>query len=313
MSTDNNKVAVLDNGSFGFESISEFLFSNRFKLIKGDIRIKEDVLRALQEVDTIIHLASLVGEPACNVDKDISYDINVIGTRNLLLCAEQLGIKNFIFASSCSVYGFGQDTFTEDSLPNPVDYYAELKLMSEKDLLAYKDKMDIIVLRFCTVFGLSKRMRFDLAVNIMTANAVTHGVIDVYGGQQERPFIHCEDIAVATVMLLNKHFKNGVFSPGIEVYNIGNNSQNYNLTDIAWIISNTMDNTSISLDGSKEDNRSYHVSFDKIEKLGFQVKKSVEVGVKEIANNLTAGVVMDPYSDIYSNLAIAEKQYIKLK
>lgn len=311
MKSEKNNVVVLDNGTFGFESVSEFMFSSRFKLIKGDIRVKEDILKSLHGIDTIIHLASLVGQPACDVDRGISYDINVIGTRNLLMCAEQLGIKNFVFASSCSVYGFGQDVFTEESSPNPVDYYAELKLMSENDLFAYKDKFNIIILRFCTVFGLSKRMRFDLAVNIMTANAINQGVINVYGGKQERPFIHCEDIAFATTLLLDKHFQSKDFLPGVEVYNIGNNSQNYNLTDVARIISDATANTLVNLDGSKEDNRSYQVSFDKLERLGFQVQKTVDVGVREIVYSLTSGIIGNPNSEIYSNLAVAKKQYTK--
>ena len=305
-----NKVVVLDSGIFGFDSLSEFLYSERFKLVKGDIRIKEDILKSLNQIDTIIHLASLVGEPSCVVDKDIAYDINVRGTRNLVECAVKKGVKNFIFASSCSVYGFGKDKFDEHSIPNPVDYYAELKLLSEKDLLNYKDKLNIIILRFCTVFGLSRRMRFDLAVNVMTASALNNGVINVYGGQQERPFIHCGDVARAINLLFEERCKNKYTDNGIEVFNVGNNSENYNLTEVASIISKATGNTKVNLDGLKEDNRSYSVSFDKIEQLGFSSQKSIEVGVEEIANSMKSGLINNPFCDIYSNVKVATKEYL---
>lgn len=309
LNNEENTVVVLDSGIFGFDSLSEYMYSERFKLVKGDIRIKEDILSSLNQIDTIIHLASLVGEPACIVDKDIAYDINVIGTRNLVEFAIKKGVSNFIFASSCSVYGFGKDKFNENSKPNPVDYYAELKLVSENDLLKYQDRLNIIILRFCTVFGLSKRMRFDLAVNVMTANAITSGTINVYGGKQERPFIHCEDVARAIDLIFKKRCNNES-KCGLELYNVGNNSQNYNLSDIAGIISKVTGNAKINLDGMKEDNRSYSVSFDKIEQLNFVSQKSIESGAKEITNTIKLGIITNPYSEIYSNVKVATKEYL---
>ena len=117
------------------------------------------------------------------------------------------GEKIFIFASSCSVYGFGKDKFDEHSIPNPVDYYAELKLLSEKDLLNYKDKLNIIILRFCTVFGLSRRMRFDLAVNVMTASALNNGVSKCLRRSARETIYYCGDVARAINLLFEERCK----------------------------------------------------------------------------------------------------------
>ncbi|MBJ6746665.1 SDR family oxidoreductase [Streptococcus sp. 121] len=200
----NHNLIIFDSGLFGFNSISEFMDSDRVQLIVGDIRIQEKLQKAMKDVDIVIHLAGIVGEPACIVDENISYDINVFGTQNVLKSAKKSGVKEFLFASSCSVYGFGNELFFENSIPNPVDSYAEMKLASELDIENYKETMRISVLRFCTVFGASNRMRFDLAVNVMTANAVVNNEIQVYGGQQERPFIHCSDIARAVELVIKK-------------------------------------------------------------------------------------------------------------
>lgn len=304
----NVEVVVLDNGLFGYDSLSEYLFDKKFTLIKGDIRKREDIIISLKEVDTVVHLAGLVGNPACTVDRDIAYDTNIQGTRNLLDCCKKHGIKHFIFGSSCSVYGYGTKTFTEASTLNPVDYYAETKLSSEKDLTNYKNDFQISILRFSTVFGLSRRMRFDLAVNIMTANSLLNNQIDVYGGNQERPFVHCKDIAEAVSFLVNQ----GVAQSNFEIYNIGNTDHNYTLLDVAKTISNFSNRSSSILEHIDDvDKRSYNVSFNKLENLGFSAKRDLSFGIEEMIQVIESGIVSNPYSELYSNYKIAKNMYLE--
>lgn len=244
---------------------------------KCDIRIKEDLNKWVEKADIIIHLAGIVGEPACSYDKDLSYQVNVIGTKNLLDLSIKHNIKRFIFASSCSVYGFGNEVFDENSKLNPIGYYASQKIEAENMIIQNSENIEYSILRFSTLFGCSKRMRFDLALNIMTANGTIEKNVNVFGGTQERPFIHCYDVARAIIKILESEISN-------EIINVGDNNLNYNFIELGKLIADkTMAN--LSINNIKEDNRSYFVSFNKIRnKLGFKASVSIEDGITEIMN-----------------------------
>lgn len=225
-------VVAIDSGMFGLGSLDPFLLSPRFKLIHGDLRDIQLIRKTVNNIDIVIHLAGLVGNSSCTYDKDLCDEINIKATKNLAEAAASNRVQRFIFASSCSVYGAGDGIFDEKSALNPVDYYAESKIQSEKDLDDYKDKFHLTHCRFATVFGASRRMRFDLAVNAMTANAIITGSINVYGGEQWRPFIHCQDVAKAIQLIVNNEsdYESG------SIFNIGNPNEVMTLGEVGKII-----------------------------------------------------------------------------
>lgn len=294
------KVRVLDTLEFGDGGISEFYSNSNFEFVKGDIRDYSTCERAMKGVKTVVHLASVVGEPACNRDKKRTYDINIIGTQNLLRAALKNEVKNFLFASSCSVYGFGEKTFTESSTTNPLGTYARTKVEGEKLIGDYSSKMNCSIMRFATAFGVSKRMRFDLALNIMTANAILNHELKVFGGNQWRPFLSCRDIAFAIYALIIESESRKFISE--EIYNVGDNSQNTTISDLGHTIADTIYGTEISIDGEKEDDRSYRVSFDKLRDVtGFRASEGFNDGVNFIQNMFDTGLVVNPKSNIFIN------------
>lgn len=273
------------------------------------MRLREDVEASLEGVEIVIHLAGLVGNPACSWNKSVAWDFNVGGTRMLLNCIASRGalVKSFLFASSCSVYGYGDDVFKEDSALNPVDYYAQTKLQSERDIQRASLSCRVAIMRFATVFGLSKRMRFDLAVNAMTRDAVREGVVLVHGGSQQRPFINCMDIGGAILCILNNVKANGP----VEIYNVGDNRLNYSLAEVGKAVAETVPGARLSVEEGSYDKRSYFVSFDKLSRLGFQSSISLEEGVAAIRRALDEQSTCSFNSYIYSNYEVARRVIIK--
>lgn len=300
------QVIVLDKGLYGFQALEEFRLNPLFDLQVGDVRIREDVEKALEGVTCVIHLAGLVGNPACSWNKEVAWSHNVGSTRVLLDCLKCTEVKKFVFASSCSVYGYGRNCFTEMSSLNPVDYYAQTKMQSEQDISEASLECSVAILRFSTVFGVSKRMRFDLAVNGMTRDALCQGVLHVYGGSQERPFISCRDIGAAILGVVS-HMSN---NSSIDIYNIGNSAFNYTLKEIGELITKSVHGADIILDEKTVDKRSYKVSFDKINNIGFEPSVSVTDGVTAMIQTIKNHLFSNPYSGIYSNYEMAKQLYL---
>src|SRR5262249_41246420 len=189
-----------------------------FELIVGDCRNIQDVVKSVQGVDSVIHLAAIVGDPACEQDRASALEINYAATRMLVEVAKGHGVRRMLFASSCSVYGSTEIEMTEDAVVAPISLYGQTKVDSERALLdAASDRFHPTILRFATVFGLGYRPRFDLVVNLLTAKARQEHVITVYNGEQWRPFIHVRDLvdAVVRVMEAPTHLVGG------EIFNVG--------------------------------------------------------------------------------------------
>src|SRR5262249_46220608 len=174
-----------------------------FELIVGDCRNIQDVVKSMQRVDSVIHLAAIVGDPACEQDRASALEINYAATRMLVEVAKGHGVRRMLFASSCSVYGATEIEMDENSAVQPISLYGHTKVDSERALLeAASDTFHPSILRFATVFGLGYRPRFDLVVNLLTAKARQEGVITIYNGEQWRPFIHVRDLVEATVQVM---------------------------------------------------------------------------------------------------------------
>jgi nucleoside-diphosphate-sugar epimerase len=283
------KVVGLDRYFFGEDLLGDTRRHPNFTLRRKDNRdIDASDLRG---VDAVCDLAALSNDPAGALDERLTYAINHEARARTAQLAKQAGVKRYILASSCSIYGAGEGVLTEESKPNPVSTYAVANLKAEQDTLPLADStFTACALRQATVFGLSKRMRFDLVVNLMTINAVQKGKIFVLGGgRQWRPIIHVKDTARAFVSMLDRQpsLING------RVFNIGNSEHNYQVLSLAYIVRENIP-FPIELDVVPDDSdaRDYRVSFDRAEQeLGFKVERTPADGAREIYEALKLGRV----------------------
>lgn len=286
-----HEVHVLDRCFFGLEPLQEFLTNKKFKLIKDDIRYFDKSV--FNGIDALIDLAGISNDPSCDLDPSATESINYKGCLRAAKIAKEMGVKRYISASSCSVYGQGfTDKLTETSPVNPVSLYAKTKLAIETEVQPLGDNnFCVTFLRNATVYGLSNRMRFDLAINIMVLYAYKNRKIYITGqGQQWRPIVHISDVARAFEMVLEAPVDkiNG------EIFNVGSNQQNYKILQIANYIRDIVPYTSVEIVPDDPDRRTYNVCFDKITNvLGFKAEKLLKDGITEIYNALENGLVSE--------------------
>ena len=294
------QVLVLDAMHFGDEPLARVANDPNLTIIKEDFRHVEALTRAMEGVGSVIHLGGLVGDPACAVDPDLTIDVNVTATKLVGEIAKACGVRRLIFASSCSVYGACDDVVDERSPFNPQSLYAQTKVASESVLAPLNDsEFAVTCLRFATVYGISGRARFDLVVNLLCAKAVRDGVITVFGPDQWRPFVHVQDVARAIAMTLEAPAN---FVAG-EVFNVGSNSQNYTLGEIAELINRQVPEAEVTLDTEFTDTRNYRVSFDKIRtRLGFTPEWTVEQGISQVVAMVHSNQVGHYSLPTYSNV-----------
>lgn len=294
-----NRVRILDNAVYGLEPIQNLLSHPKLDYVYGDCRNIQDVVKALHRVSSIVHLAAIVGDPACELDHRTTVEINYAATRMLIEVAKGCGVERLLFASSCSVYGATDELMDENSAVQPVSLYGETKVSSERALLeSATADFHPVIMRFATVFGLSNRPRFDLVVNLLSAKAKQEGRITIFNGQQWRPFIHVKDIASAIILLLNAPLSS--VSRGI--FNVGDNRLNHTLADVAAVIQRVFPCAHVE-HGENSDRRNYRVDFTKIERrIGFRCRRSLEDGVREVKAAFDSNEIGD-YRDIrFSNL-----------
>lgn len=297
-------VKVLDNFFYGKQALNPLLPNPRLELIHGDCRNIQDVVRAMTNVGNVIHLAAIVGDPACAEDTANAWQINYAATRMILEVAHGHAVERFVFASSCSVYGASDEVMDEKSETVPVSLYAEAKLRAERVLLeASSRSFHPTILRFATVFGLAPRPRFDLVVNLLTAKAIQDGVITIFNKGQWRPFIHVSDVAEATVETLAAPIEavNG------EIFNVGDDRMNFTLAQIAEKIRAHIPQTRLEY-VENADRRNYRVSFGKIRDcLGFTAKRSLDDGILEIKRAFERGEIRDYRHPLYSNVSFLKE------
>jgi len=296
-------VRVLDNLSFGGEAIVELLNDDNFDFIKGDIRNREDLEKAMQGIDFVAHLASIVGDPACAIDPDLTRDINLNGAKLTYTVANEMGIEKFVFASTCSNYGKMADPSAfvdETSELKPVSLYAETKVEFEQYLLS-QDKTNSAkptCLRFSTVYGLSPRIRFDLTVNEFTKELALDRELIVFGEQFWRPYCHVVDLSRAVIAVFEADSR-----VDFNVYNVGDTTENYQKQMIVDEILKQLPNSKIKYVKKDEDPRDYRVSFEKIKnELGFEITKTVPDGIRQIIQVVRDGFINDPDDAKYKNI-----------
>lgn len=298
------RVRLLDSLVYGDEAIRSLLGHPKLEFIKGDCRNIQDVVRAMADVRNMIHLAAIVGDPACAEDGENASQINYAATRMMAEIAAGHGIERFVYASTCSVYGAADSLMTENSETNPISHYAQTKLRSEQVLLQAKSKsFHPTILRFATVFGLSPRPRFDLVVNLLTAKAIQESVITIYNGEQWRPFIHVQDVAQAVVDV----FLAPLESVSGEIFNVGDDRLNYTLRQISEKITQQLPQTHIEY-VENSDRRNYRVSFRKIrEQVGFRARRTLESGIAEIVDAYQSGQISNYCDPAYNNLTFLKE------
>ncbi|MFZ2050170.1 MAG: NAD(P)-dependent oxidoreductase [Solirubrobacteraceae bacterium] len=296
------QVRVLDSLLHGQEDIAAEQERAGVSVIRGDVRDADARAKALQGADAVVHLAAIVGDPACARDPQVSDEVNVQATKSLVADAGQAGVKHLVFASTCSNYGRMADPtmpITEEGELRPVSLYAEQKVGMEQAILASENGPTPTCLRFATVYGVGRRMRFDLTVNEFTRELWADRELEVFGEQFWRPYIHVRDAAraVATVLQAPAEKVAG------KVFNAGRSGENYRKLDLVQEIGKQIDRGKVSYVHRDEDPRDYKVSFDKIRaELGFETLMTVPDGIAEVIAALDEGRFGDPFDSRYRNV-----------
>ncbi len=285
------------------EDVAGRLDSVGVELIRADLRDDDARRRALEGVEAVVHLAAIVGDPACGRDPELSNSVNVEGTRSLVADAKAAGVERFIFASTCSNYGRMADPtvpIDETGELAPVSLYAEQKVAMEKSLLEGEHNgMAPTCLRFATVYGVGHRMRFDLTVNEFTRDLWADRKLDVFGETFWRPYVHVRDAARAVALVLASPLD----KVGGRVFNAGHSDENYRKLDLVEIITGQLGRGDVEYVTRTEDPRDYKVSFERIKnELGYEPVNRVPAGIEELVGALEEKRFGDPFSPRYSNI-----------
>jgi nucleoside-diphosphate-sugar epimerase len=284
-----HEVHGLDCLRFGGAALLGSYLTGRFTLTRGDIRDRRAVAQAVAGADAVVHLAGIVGDPACAAEPDLSGQINLDGAVTVHELAQDAGVARFVFASTCSVYGHCDDPAGESSPLRPLSLYARSKADAEARLLATgTDAMTVTVLRFATVYGLAPRMRFDLVVNAFVAQALTTGRIQVFTPAAWRPLVHVADVAdaIAAVVQAPAAQVSG------EVFNVGS-ADNWQLADVARLVASACGpGVEIDITPAAGDQRDYRISTGRLTTAtGWTATRTLAGGVAELADALSAGVL----------------------
>jgi nucleoside-diphosphate-sugar epimerase len=253
----------------------------RLTAVRGDVRDVDSI--PLDGVEAIIHLSSVANDPCGDLDPKLTWEISCLATMQLADRAARRAIQRFIYASSGSVYGLKDEPdVTEDLELVPLSEYNKTKMVAERVLLSYADRMVVQMVRPATVCGLSPRMRLDVSVNLLTMQALTRGEITVLGGDQTRPNIHIDDITDLYLYLLDRPDVTGIYNAGFE---------NLSIRTIAETVA-ARTGARISVLPSN-DPRSYRVNSDKLLATGFKPKKTVSDAIDEISHAFRDGLLKD--------------------
>jgi nucleoside-diphosphate-sugar epimerase len=282
------KPVIFDVFNWGKKPLEPFL--NQIEIIEGDCRHSKDVIYALEGIDAIIHLAGIVGDPACKINPKANFTTNIESTRTLINCCtdpEGELVRDFIFASSCSVYGNVHGIYsevTEETPVSPLSSYAQTKIRSENIILERARQIPHFhptILRLTTVFGWSHRPRLDLVTNMFAYRAWKDRKITIFGdGQQYRSLIHVKDVACAIVEVL----KAPLFMRNGKIYHVGEETNNRSIKEIAEIVKQCLPTTDVHFRPEEDaDRRDYRINCRRITNvIGWKAKYSVEDGIKEL-------------------------------
>jgi nucleoside-diphosphate-sugar epimerase len=300
-------VTCVDNLMFGGESLLDIWHNKNFTFINCDINDSEklDNVFSKNNFDGVIHLAAIVGDPACKLYSDLANKTNWTSSKWLIEKSKSARVSKFIFASTCSNYGKMDDPeayVDENSRLAPVSLYAELKVKFEKYMLSQMKRIDGFSptsLRFSTVYGLSPRMRFDLTVNEFTKDLALEKELVIFGEQFWRPYCHVKDFSNAFITVLKSPNEKVAYN----VFNVGDTKENYTKQMLVNEIKKVLPKSKIKYVAKNEDARDYRVNCDKIQKeLGFKISMTVPDGIKEIKRVIQENLIQDPEDQKYYNI-----------
>jgi nucleoside-diphosphate-sugar epimerase len=304
----NYRVSVLDSLLFGGESLVPFLHHPNFHFAKADVTEPRAIKDSLKDVwprpDAIVHLAAIVGWPACQaVGRQVAWRYNVEATKTVFGQAVDLGVERFVFASTYSNYGLSSEgsPVTEESSLNPHSLYAETKVAGEEFLLSQRNASCApLLFRLATLYGISPRTRFDLLVNQFVLEAFARRDLIIYQRGYSRSFVHIRDAARGMIMGLEAE-RSKVCG---EVFNLGTDDGNYSKDDIVRLILRRMPETVVEYKNLTfgGDVRDITVSFAKIRQvLGFETTLNVDDGIRELLFALKTGIIRNPTDEKYRN------------
>ena len=269
-------VTVIDTQWFG----NHLPPNPRLTVRAADIRAIDEV--DLSSIDTVFHLANIANDPSVDLNPYASWEVNVLAGMRLVDRAARQGVKQFVFASSSSVYGVkSEPRVTEDLELVPVSEYNKTKMVAERVVMSYADAMTTTILRPATVCGYSPRMRFDVVVNLLTIQALTKGTMTVLGGEQTRPHIHIDDL-VDVYLFARERRLAGVYNAGFE---------NIKVRDIATMIAEQVGAEITVLPSN--DPRSYSICSDRLLATGFAPRKNVAAAIREMVAAYRDGRLKD--------------------
>ena len=304
---ENYKVTCVDSLMFGGESLLDIWHNKNFIFIKCDVNDWAEFNKILIEgnFNAVIHLAAIVGDPACKLHAELATKTNWESTKWLIDKCKDIGISRFLFASTCSNYGKMENPESyvdENSKLAPVSLYAELKVKFEHYMLNEIEKTDEFIptsLRFSTVYGLSPRMRFDLTVNEFTKDLALGRELVIFGEKFWRPYCHVKDFSNAFITVLRSSAKKVSY----DVFNVGDTSENYTKQMLVDEIKKVLPEAKIKYIDKNEDPRDYRVNSDKIKKeLGFEITMRVYDGIEEVKRMIQEGIIQDPEDQRYYNI-----------
>jgi len=304
----NQRVTVVDSLLFGGESLVPFLHHPNFNFVKADVTgpraVKDSLKDDWQKPDAIVHLAAIVGFPACQaVGRQVAWRYNVEATKKVFEQAVDLGVERFVFASTYSNYGLSVEgePVTEESPLHPQSLYAETKIAAEEFLLAQKDAACApLLFRFATLYGMSPRTRFDLIVNQFVLEAFTKHALIIYQRGYSRSFVHIRDVVRGVMMGLEAE-QSKIRG---QVFNLGTDHGNYSKDDIVQLVLKRIPETVVEYKDLTfgGDMRDISVSFAKIKKvLGFDTTLNVDDGIRDLLFALKAGIIRNPTDEKYRN------------
>lgn len=308
-----NWVTVVDDLLFGGESLLAYLPHPKFHFVRADVcearvlfsAADEAKTRGAPPVSAVVHLAAIVGFPACQeVGHKIAWRTNVDAVHRVFGDADDLGVARLLFSSTYSVYGEAEDgrLVTEDAQLSPQSLYAETKIAAEEILIeaAKASFCTPLIFRFATLYGASPRLRFDLIINQFVLEALTRGELLIYQREYSRSYVHIQDVVAGLLLGLEATEEK---ARG-QIYNLGDEQGNYTKDEIVSFILKGLPETRVHYRelGFSGDMRDIRVSFEKIRnRLGFEVKWTVEQGIQEIMYLLQKGLIKNPYAARFRN------------
>lgn len=307
---DDYNVTILDNFTFGKNSINHIIDHPRLNVIEGDVANIKDLVKAVKNNRYVVALAAIVGDPASSIDAEETLNLNYESSKILTEICNFYEVEKLVFASSCSVYGASTSGYlTEDSPLNPVSLYARTRIYSENYILDNSKITSPTILRLSTVFGFSPRMRYDLVVNTLLIRALRDKKFSVFGGDQWRPFVHCKDVARAFKLAIESDKK----VTHKQIFNVGSDDMNFTIDQIGDKVSAKFPEAEYNTVDEDVDKRNYKVSFNKIvTQLGFEKKYDIEMGLDEMIDKIIKDDSLLDYEDkVYSNFSQLKDSFLE--